>query len=106
MTTKLDSPLKRELTIGGAAYTLTIDPAGLTLVPKGKRKGYELNWEALINGEAALATALNAMLAKAPDPAVGKALAAEEEPSPKPGRRRPEESHGVRRTKRRTASRR
>ena len=66
MTTKLDGPLKRELVIGGEAYTLTVDPTGLKLVPKGKRKGYDLAWDAFVSGEAALATALNASLAKAP----------------------------------------
>jgi hypothetical protein len=35
-------------------------------VPKGRRKGYELAWSALVSGEAALATALNASLAVAP----------------------------------------
>ena len=68
MTAKLDRPLKRELLIGDAAYTLTIDSRGLKLVPKGKRKGYELEWQALISGDAALATALAATLAKAPPP--------------------------------------
>jgi hypothetical protein len=29
-------------------------------VQKGKRKGVELQWAAILNGEAALATALNA----------------------------------------------
>jgi hypothetical protein len=67
MTTILHEPLKRELTIGGSAYTLTIDPHGFKLVPKGKRKGYELEWASIVSGEAALATALNAMLAKAPE---------------------------------------
>jgi len=43
---------------------LTIDPEGLKLVPKGKRKGLELAWKALLSGEAALATALNASLAR------------------------------------------
>jgi hypothetical protein len=69
MTTKLDGPLKRELVIAGEPYTLTIDPSGLKLVPKGRRRGYELDWEAFVSGEAALATALNASLAKAPQPA-------------------------------------
>jgi hypothetical protein len=68
MTTKLEGALKREVMIGGAAYTLTIDPRGVKIVPKGKRKGYELEWEALISGDAALATALTATLANAPDP--------------------------------------
>lgn len=62
MTTRLDGPLKRELTINGTDYTLTIAPQGLTLVLKGKRKGFELEWTALVSGDAALATALNASL--------------------------------------------
>ena len=68
MTTKLEGALKREIAIEGVAYTVTIDPAGLKLVPKGKRKGYELAWAAFVSGEAALATALNASLAAAPSP--------------------------------------
>lgn len=68
MTTKLDRPLKREIVIDGAPYILTIDPLGLKLVLKGKRKGYELEWAGLISGDAALAEALTASLAKAPDP--------------------------------------
>lgn len=67
MTTKLEGALRREVSIGGNPYTVTIDPHGLKLVPKGKRKGYELAWDAFISGEAALATALNASIAAAPD---------------------------------------
>ena len=63
MATKLDKPLRREVAIDGAPYMLTISPEGLKLVPKGKRKGLELAWKALVSGEAALATALNASLA-------------------------------------------
>jgi hypothetical protein len=62
MATKLDKPLKRELQVGGKPYMLTVTPEGLKLVPKGKRKGHELSWDALVSGEAALATALNASL--------------------------------------------
>lgn len=62
MATKLEKPLKREVEIGGKAYMLTITPEGLKLVPKGHRKGLELAWQALISGDAALATALNASL--------------------------------------------
>jgi len=65
MATKLEKPLKRELTIAGKPYMLTIEPHGMKLVPKGKRKGRELAWEALVNGEAALAQALNASLKQA-----------------------------------------
>jgi hypothetical protein len=66
MTTKLEGPLRREIDIGGAPYTLTITPRGFALVPKGRRKGYELEWSALVSGDAALATALNASLSVRP----------------------------------------
>jgi hypothetical protein len=66
MTTKLDSQLRRELSILGKPYTLTISPTGLNLAPKGRRKGYELAWVDLVSGEAAVATALNASLARGP----------------------------------------
>jgi len=62
MATKLDKPLKCEIEIAGKPYMLTIAPEGLKLVPKGKRKGHELSWDALVSGEAALAAALNASL--------------------------------------------
>lgn len=60
--TPLDKPLRRELKIGDRAYTLTIDPHMLKLVPKGKRKGLELKWADLASGDAALAVALRASL--------------------------------------------
>jgi hypothetical protein len=62
MTTKLNAPFKRELEINGDKYTLTISPEGFKLVAKGKRKGIELAWAALVNGDAALATSLNASI--------------------------------------------
>jgi hypothetical protein len=68
MTAKLDKLLKRELTISGQPYAVTISPEGIKLVLKGKRKGYELDWASLVSGDAALAVSLNAMLAKAPAP--------------------------------------
>ena len=64
MATKLEKPLKREVDIDGKPYMLTIAPEGLKLVPKGHRKGLELAWQALVSGDAALATALNASLQK------------------------------------------
>ena len=67
MTTKLGGVLKREVVVDGDPYTVTITSEGLKLVPKGRRKGYELEWASLVSGEAALAAALNASLAKAPD---------------------------------------
>ena len=62
MTTKLDGPLKREISVEGKKYTLTITPKCLHLAPKGRRKGYELSWQSLITGDAALVTALNESL--------------------------------------------
>lgn len=62
MATKLEKPLKREVMIGEQPYMLTISPEGLKLVVKGKRNGLELAWKALVSGDAALATALNASL--------------------------------------------
>jgi hypothetical protein len=62
MATKLDRTLKREIEIDGKPYVLTIDPDGLKLTEKGRRKGHELRWKELVSGEAALAVALNASL--------------------------------------------
>ena len=60
MATKLDKTLKREIDISGNPFMLSISPEGLKLVPKGKRNGLEIAWKDLVNGDAALATALNA----------------------------------------------
>lgn len=62
MTTRLEKPLKRELTIDDQAYVVTIDPTGLKLTKKGHRKGQELTWKALVSGDAALSSALSASL--------------------------------------------
>lgn len=61
--TRLDKPLRREVQVGDIAYTLTIDPLGLKLVQKGKRKGLQLSWLDMVNGDAALAAALQASTA-------------------------------------------
>ena len=63
MTTKLQNAFKRELEVNGEKYTLTVSPEGFKLVLKGKRKGIELLWNSIVNGDAALATSLNAALA-------------------------------------------
>lgn len=64
MATLLDKTLKRELWVGGRPYILAISPLALKLTLKGKRKGVELQWENLVSGEAALATALSASLGR------------------------------------------
>ena len=58
--TPLEKPLKRLIQVGDRAYTLTVDPLGLKLVEKGRRNGVELAWADLVNGDAALASALQA----------------------------------------------
>jgi hypothetical protein len=62
VTTRLEGPLKREIAVDGEPYTLTITPDGMSLVLKGRRKGFEMQWRDVVSGEAALATALNASL--------------------------------------------
>jgi hypothetical protein len=60
--TPLHSTLKRALTIDGRDYVLTLNETALKITLKGKRKGVELPWTQLVNGEAALAVALHASL--------------------------------------------
>ena len=62
--TKLDKPLKRELHLKGGPHVLTIDPDGLRLTKKGRRKGIEIAWKDLVSGDAAMAVALNASVGK------------------------------------------
>lgn len=62
MATKLEKALRREVMVEGKPYVVTIAPEGMKVVPKGKRKGHEISWQALVSGEAALAAALNASL--------------------------------------------
>ncbi len=65
MITKLDRSLKREINVSGKPYIVTLAPEGLKLTVKGRRKGQELAWAALVSGEAAMAVALNASLEQA-----------------------------------------
>jgi hypothetical protein len=62
--TPLDKPLRRELEIDDRTYTLVLDAEHLKLTEKGRRKGIELAWRDLVNGDAALAAALQASLAR------------------------------------------
>jgi hypothetical protein len=54
MTTRLDKTIKRELELKGTLYTVTIDPAGVRITPKGGRKGHAISWETLASGDAEL----------------------------------------------------
>ena len=60
MTTTLEKSLRREIEVEGQPYTVVLDAQGLKITRKAHRKGIELKWNDLINGDAAVATALNA----------------------------------------------
>ncbi|HUQ11996.1 MAG TPA: hypothetical protein VM146_16895 [Steroidobacteraceae bacterium] len=62
--TRLDKPLKREVKIKGKPHVLTVDPDGFKLTQKGRRKGIEIRWSALVSGDAAMTAALNASLGR------------------------------------------
>lgn len=64
MPTKLLKPLKREIIIKDQPYIVTLSPEGLKITVKGKRKGQELAWDALVGADAALAVASNASVAE------------------------------------------
>lgn len=65
MATVLDKQLKRQITVDGVDYTIAVDPDGIRLIGKGKRRPeVELRWRDLLSGEAAMAVALNASLSK------------------------------------------
>lgn len=51
MTAKLERAIKREVVLHGTPYTVTISTDGVTIVPKGKRKGHSITWESLARGD-------------------------------------------------------
>jgi len=62
MATRLEKTIKRELELDGRLYTVQVGPDGVKVTEKGKRKGQELSWRAIITGDASLAQDLNASL--------------------------------------------
>lgn len=62
MPVRLEKPLKREIVVDDAIFTITISPEGVKVVPKGKRKGQELTWRSIISGDAKLAQDLQISL--------------------------------------------
>ena len=67
MATVLDKALKRQVRVDGVDYTVALDPEGIRLTRKGKRRPeVELRWRDLLSGEAAMAVALNASLSPRP----------------------------------------
>ena len=63
MATVLDKELKRQVSVDGVDYMVALDPDGMRLTRKGRRKPeIELRWRDLLSGDAAMAVALNASL--------------------------------------------
>jgi hypothetical protein len=88
VATVLDKELRRRVTVDGVDYTVAVDPEGFRLTGKGKRRPQvELRWRDLLSGDAAMAVALNASLAKKRQPAT--AAAATEQSPDRAGKRVP-----------------
>jgi len=86
VVTVLDKVLKRQVSVDGVDCIVALDPEGIRLTRKGKRRPeVELRWRELVSGEAAMAVALNASLAARPAaPAMPAAApAAASAPAPK-----------------------
>lgn len=62
MAVKLEKTIKRELELEGKTYTVQIAPEGIKVTEKGKRKGREISWRAIISGDAQLAEELKMSL--------------------------------------------
>ena len=62
MAVKLEKTIKRELEMEGRTYTVQIAPEGIKVTEKGKRKGREISWRAIISGDAQLAEDLKMSL--------------------------------------------
>ena len=94
VATVLDKALKRQVSVDGVDYMVALDPEGIRLTQKGKRRPeVELRWRELVSGEAAMAVALNASLAARPAaaksvsrPAAAPAAASEPAPKKRPVR--------------------
>lgn len=68
MATILAKELKRQIEVDGVAYTVVLDPDGLRVVGKGKRKPVaQFAWKDLVSGDTALAVALQASVGESAD---------------------------------------
>jgi hypothetical protein len=85
VVTVLDKALKRQVSVDGVDYMVALDPEGIRLTQKGKRRPeVELRWRELVSGEAAMAVALNASLAARPAAAKSVSRPAPAPASPAP----------------------
>jgi hypothetical protein len=51
MVTPLERPLRRAIEIDGKPYVATFRPDGVRVVAKGRRKGIEITWKQILDGE-------------------------------------------------------
>jgi hypothetical protein len=88
VATVLDKALRRQVAVDGVDYMVVVDPEGIRLTRKGRRRPeVELRWRALLSGDAAMAVALNASLSSRPSAARAAAepdAEAEGEPDAEP----------------------
>ena len=83
VATVLDKEIKRQVTVDGVDYTVAVDPEGVRLTGKGKRRPeVELRWRDLLSGDAAMAVALNASLSKKRQGQTATDHATERSPAP------------------------
>ena len=67
MATVLDKALKRQISVNGVDFMVVLDPEGIRVTQKGRRRAeVDLRWGELVSGEAAMAVALNASLSARP----------------------------------------
>jgi len=62
MAAKLDKTIKRELTLDGETYMVSMSPDGVKIVLKGHRKGHEISWQTILSGDAELTAQLKVSL--------------------------------------------
>jgi hypothetical protein len=94
MTTRLEKTLKRQLTLDGRTFIVTVSPEGLKITLKGNRNGQELRWSDLVSGEAALAVALNASVGRFEPVAARAERSVSSAPAPKKNTREKRRADG------------
>lgn len=67
MITVLDRPLRRQVTIDGQPYVVTISPEGVRVILKGRRKGPTIPWSDILSGAVTLdAQLIGSLAARSP----------------------------------------
>jgi len=64
MVTPLERPIRRLIRIDDNEFVVTLTPTGVRLVLKGRRKGIEVTWRQILDGEVELHAQLAESLAQ------------------------------------------